>query len=107
MIEREDPVAELAKGAAGVVLVIALIIPFVGVTAFVQGLCFTYLWSWFVCPVFGCREIGIAEAAGLAVIVGFFRAYKKSTDWKSEWAALFAGPLLSLGFGWVLHHFFL
>ena len=73
----------------------------------------TNLWVWFIVP-FGIPAIGLAEAAGITLLV-FFLAKDLTTSKKSKEATtkdianslimLFVKPITVLGLGWVIQSF--
>lgn len=88
---------EVAEGVAGV----AVLILFYAWLIFWVSLAASYLWDWFIVPVFGMGELSIAATAGIYVFVrlmvspdGFYDATrdgKKLTD--KLGASIFYSPI--------------
>ena len=66
----------------------------------------TYLWSWFVLPVFEFMpHLTVFEAWGVVLVVSLFTGgYSKNADTKSTGMMLF-GPILLLGTGYLIQRF--
>lgn len=71
----------------------------------------TILWSWFVVPYFNLPPLSIWLVYGLMTLYGIFKSdytVKKEqddTNWKSTFVMLLLGPAMSLGVGYLIHHF--
>lgn len=71
------------------------------------------LWWWFVVPVFKTLPLGLAQAAGLSLIVGFLtyqREYEKENETTMEIFASATGraflvPLFAVVMGYVIRWF--
>jgi hypothetical protein len=71
------------------------------------------VWGWFVVPIFGIRQINLAEAVGLGLVTGLFThqyipTQRKKEDGSTNWepiAHLFLRPLLVLFIAWIVTHF--
>jgi hypothetical protein len=84
------------------------------VTAIIRGLVLVALWGWFVEPL-GVRSINVAEAIGLAILVGMLwqkAPEDESADRRSTWekfATAFFASVFMAGFalllGWIVHFF--
>jgi hypothetical protein len=82
----------------------------VAVTAVLRGLVLAILWGWFVQPL-GVRSINVAEAIGLATIVGLLSQRNEDPDDRRSFggkllAAVFAslfGAGLALLVGYLAH----
>ena len=70
----------------------------------VRGWALSILWGWFVVPVFKLPVLGIAQAVGLAFLVGML-VPDKDRDWPTTIGRAFLTPLLTLGFAWIVHLF--
>jgi hypothetical protein len=47
----------------------------------IRGITISILWKWFVTPVFGLPQLGVASAIGLGLVTDFmFRPFKTATD---------------------------
>lgn len=72
-----------------------------------RGLVLTVLWGWFVVPAFGLPALGLVDAIGLSLIVGFLTnpAPKKGEDTDVGWsvAAAITVPTVALIFGFLWH----
>lgn len=79
-----------------------------------HGWTLSYLWQWFVSPVFGIRELSIAEAIGIAIAVSYLTKSHMYTERDSDEAAKAAiygllisitNPLVALGIGYIAYQF--
>ncbi len=65
--------------------------------------CFSYVWGWFIVPVFKLPHLTLAQAYGLSLIASFF---KKTDSEKVKWINLIVagilGPAVLLGIGYLL-----
>ena len=85
-----------------------------------NGLLVSVTWGWFVAPVFGFREIGVAESIGLTLFLRLAAAsiYQPNLEKEKEekglkgvaaealGKAIGAGivqPIIGLGLAWVFH----
>lgn len=75
----------------------------------IDGWALTYLWRWFITPIFGVGELSIAQAIGIAMIASHLLAHQptESTDTEKYSAMIlpFARSLLTVGIGWIVQHF--
>lgn len=87
--------------------VIAVLIS-IPVTAIWRGYVLTMMWAWFVMPL-GVRALGVAQAIGLAMIVGFLTHQRRPNDpthtLMDAVVAAFLTPAIALGLGWVVQAF--
>lgn len=70
-----------------------------------RGFALSVLWGWFVAPVFGVPELGIAQSLGLAVLLGLFLPNAAKSEEKSTaaaWSAILLGPLSAILIGWII-----
>lgn len=69
---------------------------------------FSYLWTWFVTPVFGVAVPALWTLAGLLLIVSYFRSSSAETfsDWPSALGSMvgkgFVAPAIWFFVGWVI-----
>ena len=91
----------------------ALVIPFIVVSAIMNGLALSILWDWFVVPLFDVVRLSIPQAIGLAMIVSFL-TYRSGATEKVQgknWALLsamliaFLHPVLVVAIAWVVTWF--
>lgn len=82
---------------------ISLIISVTLIRAFVLS----YLWIWFVVPIFNLPSIGIAQCIGVALVSAFlFHPYIPSKEKDNMiWFSILVGPFITLGFGWIVKGF--
>lgn len=92
----------------------------------INGFVISLTWSWFVVPIFGIRELGIAESVGLAIFISVLASpymrgrrddpkiiandtFAKATA--KIFGIVFGGyviaPLLTLCGAWIWHAFFM
>lgn len=73
-----------------------------------EGFVLSTFWSWFVVPL-GAPALGVAQAAGIALMVSVARAKASETKQHidaAEWAAhAFGTPTFALAVGWVIQLF--
>jgi len=81
--------------------------------AVVRGWCLTYLWKWFIIPVFpGTTQLTVYSAVGLCLVLGFLfpiPGTSGSKDKKESRTEIFihtSAPLISLFIGWLVHTYF-
>jgi len=72
----------------GAIVAIALTFGIVGAIVTYEGYITTYLWRWFVIPVFHIRQISLVEAVGLSVFVSLLFGHVPPKDDRSGWTAL-------------------
>lgn len=48
-------------------------------SALFRGWVFSWLWLWFAVPIFGVQPIGIAQAIGISLVVGYL-THQLNTD---------------------------
>lgn len=78
-----------------------------------NGWVLSLLWEWFVVSVFGVPALGIAQAIGLSIIIGFLTrhvSYAKADEDALKnlikaYIAAFFSPLFTLGVAWIVHQF--
>lgn len=82
-------------------------------TAILRGFVLSILWGWFVEPL-GVAAINIAEAIGLATILGMLLQREPDPEldklpfWRRYVAAFtvtVVGAIFALGIGWIVHFF--
>ncbi len=87
-----------------VLLIVALVVA----AAVIDGLALSVLWGWFVHPL-GVREIGIAHAIGISIVLRFILSdTAKTKQGKGTWelvGTLLLAPLFAIAMGWVIHLF--
>ena len=84
-------------------LFLLLLVPSVLWSAYV----FTILWSWFMVPIFSIREISMAEAVGIDLLLSWAMSWQVITA-DYYWDSLsnrFALPALLLLIGWITKQF--
>ena len=76
-----------------------------------NGYALHVLWSWFVVPTLGVREISTVQAAGLLMIYSFVVSKPHKPDGRTLMEVVMGGiahqvtvPLITLGLGWILRH---
>jgi len=87
-----------------VMAVILLIgIPF----AILNGWVLSWLWLWFVVPVFAVPALSMLQSIGIATVISFMtKQYVPTGDKAGEaWAYLILTPLVTLLFGYIIHSF--
>lgn len=70
-----------------------------------KGFVLTKLWGWFIVSRFGLPPLSVAQAIGLAVVVGMFTHIRTKENEDEPWvpyAVMFLGPLISLFMGWIV-----
>jgi len=98
-------------------LIIALLLMIIGlpISALVYAYSLSWLWLWFVVPL-GVPAIGMAHAYGLMVLKNlvwfkYAKDQEKSDDLKAIFVkyinVAFTAPLVCLGFGYLVHTFFM
>lgn len=67
------------------------------------------LWSWFIVPVFSLPVLGVAQAIGIAGVVGYLtKDHDHDHDERSpgdKIATALLTPPVVLGFGWIVKQF--
>jgi hypothetical protein len=89
------------------VATLILLTPF---TAFLRGYALVMLWRWFLVPTFGVHELRVVNAIGLMWLVQYVThdsSIKRdsSQDTITIIGIAILGPLMAVGFGWVIHLF--
>jgi hypothetical protein len=73
----------------------------------VIGFTLTYLWIWFVVPVFNVGEISIYQAMGLVIIISLLFTKTPDPNKKIDVTLIVVTSITSaivcLGFGWLIH----
>lgn len=72
-----------------------------------KGFVLAKLWGWFLVDKFGLPALTIAQAIGLAIVVGMFSYIRAKDDEDEVWQPFvlaFLGPLVSLFAGWIVQH---
>jgi hypothetical protein len=96
------------------VMALPLIIYFIWAYAVVTKI----FWAWFVVPVFGLPELGIAQAVGLTMLINLWvpqSSNNQNTNNPNEaksaklmqFLAYLAKPWCTLLIGWICHRYFL
>ena len=85
------------------VMMLAFIIPL----ALYYAWAATYLWAWFVVPVFAVPQLSVLQMWGILLTLGMMRARfdtekKNSDNFGSALFALAFAPLLTLGIGYAI-----
>lgn len=73
-----------------------------------SGFTIVTLWQWFVVPVFHLPLLTIAQALGLALLVGYFTTNPSARQERTAgefFAELFSKPLTCFALGWIFHWF--
>ena len=95
-------------------MLLSIMIVMLFVELLLNGYTLSVLWSWFIVNKFGLPSLAIAEAFGLAIVVGYFTFDLNETDWhddssEEKAARYILVPFLKvgmfLGFGWVILQF--
>lgn len=93
---------------------LAMFLVFAGLVVFSalwRGFVLTLLWAWFAQPVFGLPALGLAQAIGVSLTIGFLTheyadcAAKEGTALERAARPLvqmILGPLFALLIGWVV-----
>lgn len=99
-------------GCLGWIAYLAIILVFGSILG---GWALSIMWEWFVVPVFSLPSLGIAQAIGLSCVITLLVPRQSETNSgvkKSAFdiiietsATTFLGPLMALGFGWVIYQF--
>ena len=68
------------------------------------------LWGWFIVPTFGMKELTIAQAMGVSLMIGYFRnkANGKKSSMEDNIAIMgeiIINLLVTLGLGYLVHLF--
>ena len=89
-----------------VVFGVAIMTGIMLITAYIiNGFVLTKLWAWFIVP-FGLPELGLAQAIGIAMVIGFLTNQhipdnKDEKAWK-PFITLYVGPFLTLFAGYIV-----
>lgn len=85
------------------------------VATLVNAMVTATLWGWFIVPVFGLPPLGLAEAAGLSLIVSYLaKGTEEDSDQKSKDIStmlsislirLLFKAFFSLLMGWIIYQF--
>lgn len=75
-----------------------------------NGWALTYLWDWFVVPIFHLPHLSIAYAAGLGLVISYLTHqgdYAKEEDNAAMQRVVntLLQPPFAVGIGWVIHQF--
>lgn len=92
---------------------VTVVIGYIVLTSVMNGWVLTYLWQWFVMPVFDIRSILIVEAIGISMIATFLarhasRQKENRTIEEQKIEAIQYGilhPLIVLGVAYIVHLF--
>ena len=112
VIENVDGIAACWMSLLAILLVVALfcglVVYFIWAMAFVS----TFLWLWFVVPVFGVAPLTLLQAYGLATLVTFWthqhitdkvKDERKTSEIAAEIIGLFARPWVTLLIGYIVY----
>lgn len=96
--------------AAIFVVTVLSLVAALALYALIRGWVLSVLWGWFAVPVFGAPPLGIAQAVGIAIVVGMFmphidRKEREGAEAFSHAMAMFAAPFVALGIGWIVKGF--
>jgi len=98
---------------AAFLVALAGILALVAVAVIVNGYVLSVLWGWFIVTTFEARPLGVANAIGLACVVGYLtHQYRpKTTADKNDFEAfvdslvhIVTRPAVALLAGWVVSH---
>jgi len=98
---------------AGIILLCGpLIVAFFVLISAYYAWVLTYLWAWFVVPLFGLPVLTLAQAFGLSLVIHYFHPttdFRELTSKESKQLCLhyFAKPAVVLLFGWVVKTYWL
>jgi hypothetical protein len=80
------------------------------VSTFVSSFTFSYLWLWFVVPIFGLPTLTLVQSAGIVASVSYVTAQKPANDTRDNSVVILEGFLHSvlkagmyLFIGYILH----
>lgn len=100
-------IAELMTGLAVVVGVAAVIILVIGLLTVLRAFVLCKLWTWFIVPFFHLPELTIPFAIGITLVAAMFHSHVPPDNENKVqfWTVAFAGPLITLFFGWIVQMF--
>jgi len=93
--------------------ILLAVVEFFILSALINAWVLTYLWAWFIVPLFVLPKLGIAQAYGLVLIVTFFKIVPESQKSKTTQervetiTAHLASPFAILGLGYLVKCLFL
>lgn len=93
--------------AKTIFIVLAGVAAFCGIVfvqAVVTAYVFSTLWAWYMVPFFGMKELPLAFAFGISLIVSYFQPLHRGEDKRSlseKFATAIAHPLVALLLGWL------
>lgn len=97
---KDDGATILLKFVGDIVVILLM--------ALLNGFVLKYLWGWFIVPL-GVKQIGIAHAIGVSLIVGYLTRHIYKSEHEPEfWEQVIAGTvgaLLILLIGYIIHSF--
>lgn len=76
--------------------------------AIIRGLVVSYMWGWFMVPIFALPEISIVPAIGIAMTLSYLikgLPEVKKEEWKEILLRNALGPLSVLSVGYIVHLF--
>tara|TARA_Y100000034_G_scaffold48390_1_gene59756 strand:+ start:7165 stop:7476 length:312 start_codon:yes stop_codon:yes gene_type:complete len=94
----------LALGGLGMIISLSII----------HGWVLTYLWAWFVVPIFSVPELTIAQAMGLSLIIGMWTYNPQATQQQEDedkykalarFVAICLRPFIVLFIGYIIKQF--
>lgn len=93
--------------AGALIIIVVFVAAFVVAAALWRGYVLSVLWGWFFVPIFHLPPLGVAQAIGIALVVGMFTmSTQKDGDKESgvshKLGVIFLAPALALGVGWVI-----
>lgn len=105
---------ESGKDLGECILTVAALVVGVPASTIAKGWAFCKLWGWFVIPTFGLPAIPIGRSIGIAALI-FLLTHQISECEKEEKSATVRlvqavavgvlGPLLTVGFAWIVLQF--
>lgn len=100
-------IAGLLTGILLVVGAVVVIISVIAIITVLRAFVLCKLWTWFMIPLFHLPELTIPLAIGIALVAGTFHSHIPSDDENKVqfWTVAFAGPLITLFFGWIVQMF--
>jgi len=96
----------------GIVGVIAVVFGLIALVSVIKGFVIAKIWLWFMVPIFGLPVLSIAQAIGVALVIGIFTnehaSLTQQDDPKKKKNAILTGllaPFMTLLFGWIVKMF--
>lgn len=86
-----------------------ILLPAVVISTAWSGYVLSILWGWFIVPVFHLPALSIAQAVGMAIVIGMvtrdLNVKREDQDMASAISVPLVYNLLMLVIGWVVHQF--